>query len=53
MGSENKQSHALVSMGSMRGDPHEGAGLGDRVVPMPETYRLCEEQDLHYTLSVI
>src|SRR5712692_8013172 len=43
---------ALVLMGGMRGDPHDGAGLGDRVVPMLETCRLCEEQDLHYTLSV-
>src|SRR3989442_13287791 len=44
---------ALVLMGGMRGDPHDGAGLGDRVVPMLETCRLCEEQDLHYTLSVV
>jgi len=43
---------ALVLMGGMRGDPHDGAGLGERVVPMLETCRLCEEQDLHYTLSV-
>ncbi len=43
---------ALVLMGGMRGDPHDGAGLGDRVVPMLETCRLCEEQDLHYTLAV-
>jgi hypothetical protein len=43
---------ALVLMGGMRGDPHNGAGLGDRVVPMLETCRLCEEQDLHYTLAV-
>jgi hypothetical protein len=43
---------ALVLMGGMRGDPHDGAGLGERVVPMLETCRLCEEQDLHYTLAV-
>jgi hypothetical protein len=43
---------ALVLMGGMRGDPHDGAGLGARVVPMLETCRLCEEQDLHYALSV-
>ncbi len=43
---------ALVLMGGMRGDPHDGAGLGDRVGPLLETCRLCEEQDLHYTLSV-
>jgi len=24
-------------MGGMRGDPHDGAGLGERVVPMLET----------------
>ena len=33
-------------MGGMRGDPHDGAGLDDRVVPMLETCRLCEEHDL-------
>ena len=43
---------ALVLMGNMRGDPHDRAGLGDRIVPMLETCHLCEEQDLHYTLSV-
>lgn len=43
---------ALVLMGGMRGDPHAGAGLGERVKPMLDTCRLCEEQDLHYTLSV-
>ncbi len=52
MGSENKQGDALVLMGGTRGDPHDGAGLGDRVVPMLETCRLCEEQELHYALSV-
>jgi len=43
---------ALVLMGAMRGGPQDGAGLGDRVAPMLETCRLCEEQDLHYTLGV-
>jgi radical SAM superfamily enzyme YgiQ (UPF0313 family) len=43
---------ALVLMGGMRSDPHAGAGLGERVKPMLDTCRLCEEQDLHYTLSV-
>jgi hypothetical protein len=52
MGSEYKQGHAPVLMGGMRSDPHDGAGLGERVVPMLETCRLCEEQDLHYILSV-
>ena len=42
---------ALVLMGGLRGDPHDGAGLGDRLTPMLETCRLCEEQDLHYTIS--
>ena len=43
---------ALVLMGGMRGDPHNGASLGDRAMPMLETCRLCEEQNLHYTLAV-
>jgi B12 binding domain len=43
---------ALVLMGGMRGDPHDGLGLGARVAPMLETCRLCEEQDLHYALSI-
>jgi len=43
---------ALVLMGGLRGDAHDGAGLGDRVGPMLETCRLCQEQDLHYTLAV-
>jgi hypothetical protein len=43
---------ALVLMGNLRGDPHSGAGLGERVAPMLATCRLCEEHDLHYTLAV-
>ncbi len=43
---------ALVLIGGMRGDPHDGSGLGERVEPMLQTCRLCEAQDLHYTLSV-
>ena len=43
---------ALVIMGGLRGDPHDGAGLGDRLQPIRETCRLCEAQDLHYTFSV-
>jgi hypothetical protein len=43
---------ALVLMGSMRGDPHTGASLGDRVLPMVETCRLCEAHNLPYTLAV-
>jgi hypothetical protein len=42
----------LVIMGGMRGGIHGGAGLGDRVAPMRETCRMCEAQDLHYTLAV-
>jgi hypothetical protein len=37
---------------TFRGDPHDGTGLGERVVPKLETCRLCEEQALHYTLAV-
>ncbi len=43
---------ALVIMGGMRGDPHDGTGLSHRFEPILETCRLCEEQDLHYTFSV-
>ncbi len=42
----------LVLMGNLRGDPHSGAGISERVAPMLETCRLCEEHDLHYTLAV-
>lgn len=42
---------ALVIMGGLRGDPHDGGELGERLAPMLETCRLCEEQDLHYTIS--
>ena len=43
---------ALVIMGGMRGGLADGTGLGERVAPMLETCRLCEAQDLHYTLGV-
>ena len=43
---------ALVIMGGMRGDPHDGSGLSERLEPMLEACRRCEEQDLHYTISV-
>ena len=42
---------ALVMMGGLRGDPHNGGELEERLAPMLETCRLCEEQDLHYTIS--
>lgn len=43
---------ALVIMGGMRGDPHDGSGLSERLEPMLEACRQCEEQGLHYTISV-
>lgn len=43
---------ALVIMGGMRGEPHDGSGLSERLAPMVEACRRCEEQDLHYTISV-
>ena len=42
---------ALVIMGNTRGDPHDGASLNDRLEPLLEVCRLCEEGDLHYTIS--
>ena len=42
---------ALVIMGSTRGDPHDGASLNDRLEPLLEVCRLCEEGGLHYTIS--
>jgi anaerobic magnesium-protoporphyrin IX monomethyl ester cyclase len=42
---------ALVIMGGLRGAPHDGGELEDRLAPMLETCRLCEAQDLHYTIS--
>jgi hypothetical protein len=43
---------ALVIMGGMRGDRHDGSGLRERLEPMVEACRRCEEQDLHYTISI-
>lgn len=43
---------ALVLMGNLRGDPHSGVSLGERVAPMRETCQLCEAHGLHYTLAV-
>ena len=42
---------ALVLMGSMRGDSHDGSALDESLEPLLETCRLCEEGDLHYTIS--
>ncbi len=42
---------ALVLMGNMRGDGHDGLSLGERLDPLLETCRRCEEGDLHYTIS--
>ncbi len=42
---------ALVLMGGMGGDSHDGAALGERLEPLLETTRLCEEGGLHYTIS--
>jgi hypothetical protein len=43
---------ALVIMGGMRGDPHDGSSLGERLQPMLDACHRCEEQELHYTISV-
>jgi hypothetical protein len=43
---------ALVIRGGMRGEPHDGWGLSERLAPMLEACHQCEEQDLHYTISV-
>ncbi len=42
---------ALVLMGGMRGDSHDGAAVGENLEPLLETTRLCEEGGLHYTIS--
>ena len=42
---------ALVLMGGMRGDSHDGAAVGENLDPLLETARLCEEGGLHYTIS--
>jgi hypothetical protein len=44
---------ALVLMGGMRGDSHDGPVLGERLEPLLETARLCDEGGLHYTVSQI
>ncbi len=42
---------ALVLMGGMGVDSHDGAAIGERLEPLLETTRLCEEGGLHYTIS--
>ncbi len=51
VGMMKKAGCALVIMGNSRGDPHDGASLGDQLEPMVETARLCEEANLHYTVA--
>ena len=41
----------LVMMGNMRGDSHDGTTLGERMEPMLETCRTCEEGGLNYTIA--
>ena len=41
----------LVMMGNMRGDSHDGTTLGERMEPMLETCRICEEGGLNYTIA--
>ncbi|HLF03861.1 MAG TPA: cobalamin-dependent protein [Dehalococcoidia bacterium] len=43
---------ALTLMGNVRGDPHDGSSLDDRLEPVAETCRLCEAGDLHYTITM-
>ena len=42
---------SLVMMGNMRGDGHDGMSLGERLEPLLETCRLCEDGNLHYTIA--
>ena len=42
---------ALVLMGGMGGDSHDGSAIGEKLDPLLETTRLCEEGGLHYTIS--
>ena len=41
----------LVMMGNIRGDSHDGTSLGERMEPMLETCRTCEEGGLNYTIA--
>ena len=42
---------ALVLMGGLRGDSHDGETLGERLESVVEVCRMCEEGDLHYTIA--
>ena len=41
----------LVMLGNMRGDSHDGTTLGERMEPMLETCRTCQEGGLNYTIA--
>ena len=42
---------ALVIMGGIRGDLHDGETLGERLEPLRQVCAMCEEGDLHYTIA--
>ncbi len=42
---------ALALLGNTQGDGHDGLSLGERLEPLLETCRRCEEGDLRYTIS--
>ncbi|MBQ11154.1 MAG: hypothetical protein CMJ45_06360 [Planctomyces sp.] len=42
---------ALVIMGAIRGDLHDGETLGEKLEPLREVCAMCEEGDLHYTIA--
>ena len=42
---------ALVIMGALRGDLHDGETLGEKLEPLREVCAMCEEGDLHYTIA--
>ena len=42
---------ALVIMGGIRGDIHDGETLGERLEPLRQVCGLCEEGGLHYTIA--
>ncbi|MBI3325155.1 MAG: cobalamin B12-binding domain-containing protein [Nitrospinae bacterium] len=44
---------ALVLMGAVRGDSHDGPALDERLAPIFNTCRLCEDGGLHYTISLV
>jgi len=44
---------ALVLMGGMRGDPHDGPESGENLDLMLNTIKLCQEGGLHYTISQV